>query len=145
LRSEFLEAMATVADGVVLVTCSVDGRAWGVTATSFASVSADPPTVVVSLRTSSTAARAIASSRRYGVVVLGAEHEELARASSVPGAAKFVDGLDDAPARLECDVVRAVVVGDHTVFFGRVAAAWHSGVPSDPLVYHRRRYLWPSS
>jgi flavin reductase (DIM6/NTAB) family NADH-FMN oxidoreductase RutF len=145
-RAAFTDAMSQLANGVVLVTCSVGGRTWGVTVTSFTSVSADPPTVLVSLRAGSTAARAIAATRRYGVVVLAAEHEEIARASSLRGADKFLaDGLDDAPARLVCDVVHTLELGSHVVYVGRVVAAQSAGDDVEPLLYHRRSYLCPSS
>jgi len=139
-RSAFADAMSELANGVVLVTCSVAGRTWGTTVTSFTSVAAEPPTVLISLRSSSTAACAIDETLRFGVVMLAADHEELARALSIPGALKFVE-VDDALARLECDVVKSVRTGDHTVFFGRVVAAHSAGDDADPLLYHRRRYL----
>ena len=47
--SDFADAMSTLASGVVLVTGWVGDRPWGMTVTSFASVSAEPPTVLVSL------------------------------------------------------------------------------------------------
>ena len=47
--AEFVDAMSALASGVVLVTCWVGDRPWGMTVTAFASVSADPPTVLVSL------------------------------------------------------------------------------------------------
>src|SRR3954452_9942737 len=118
--------MSELASGVVLVTCSVEGRVWGTTVTSFTSVAAAPPTVLVSLRTNSTAAEAIAVSGNFGVSVLGERHVDLARAFSVPGAPKFVSGdaLAGALATLECRVVRAVVLDGHTVFFARVQSVW---------------------
>jgi flavin reductase len=140
----FKDAMSALASGVVLVTCSVAGRTWGTTVTSFTSVAADPPTVLVSLRSDSTAAAAIDASMRYGVVVLAPEHEELARACSIPGALKFVE-VDETPARLECVVVRTVRIADHTVFFGRVVAAHAAGDEAEPLLDHRRRSVGPSS
>ena len=39
--AEFAEAMSALASGVVLVTCWVGDRPWGMTVTAFASVSAD--------------------------------------------------------------------------------------------------------
>ena len=136
--SAFRDAMSQLANGVVLVTCSVAGRTWGTTVTSFTSVAAEPPTVLVSLRSDSTAASAIDETLRFGVAILAAEHEELARTSSVPGGLKFVE-VDDVPAWLECDVVNSVRIADHTVFFGRVVAA-ESGGDAEPLIYHRRSY-----
>ena len=47
--AEFVEAMSALASGVVLVTCWVGDRPWGMTVTAFASASANPPTVLVAL------------------------------------------------------------------------------------------------
>jgi flavin reductase (DIM6/NTAB) family NADH-FMN oxidoreductase RutF len=139
---ELKDAMSELSAGVVLVTCSVEGRVWGTTVTSFASVALAPPTVLVSLRTDSTAAGTIAVRRRFGVSLLAERHLELARACSVPGVPKFIsrDALAGTLAALECVVVRAVVLGDQTVFFARVESAWSDGAGEPPLVYHRRRY-----
>jgi len=138
---EFLEAMSALASGVVLVTCLVDGRPWGMTATAFASVAADPPTVLISLRSTGVSGRAIAASRRFGINILAGGQEAVARQGSAPGAPKFIDGLavPGALAYLECELVDMTEIADHSVFFGRVltARALHEG---EPLVYHRRAY-----
>ena len=137
--------MAELARGVALVTCSVDGRTWGTTVTSFTSVAAEPPTVLVALRSDGRAARAIAADGRYGVVLLSARQLELARAAATPGAAKFVHErqLRGALARFECEVVATAVLGETTVFYGEVRDARGGG--GRPLLHHRRRYTWPSS
>src|SRR5262245_63942053 len=76
---EFAAAMSELASGVVLVTSRIGGRPWGTTVTAFASVSAEPPTVLVSLCADSASARAVAGAGRFGVSVLAAEHERVAR------------------------------------------------------------------
>jgi flavin reductase (DIM6/NTAB) family NADH-FMN oxidoreductase RutF len=138
---EFAAAMSALASGVVLVTCRVGGRPWGMTVTAFTSVSADPPTVLVSLGSATTSASAILASRRFGINILADGQELVARRGSAPGAPKFLDALavPGALAHLECEVVDAVEIGDHTVFFGRVLSARvpHEG---EALVYHRRAY-----
>jgi flavin reductase (DIM6/NTAB) family NADH-FMN oxidoreductase RutF len=139
----FGEAMSALASGVVVVTCRVDGRVWGTTVTAFASVSADPPTVLVSLDSGSRAAQAIAETGAFGVSLLAADQTAVARFCAQPGAAKFLDpsgeAFGGALAQLDCDVSDDIVVADHTVFFGRVVAA-HAAGDADPLVYHRRGY-----
>jgi len=150
-RAEFTDAMSTLASGVVLVTCRVDDRPWGTTATSFSSVSADPPTVLVSLGATSAGARAIAAAQSFGVSILADEHLAAAKHGSAPGAAKFLErfveagdasatpAVSGALAHLDCAVFHEVVCADHTVFFGRVRGAWPSR-PGRPLLYHRRDY-----
>jgi flavin reductase (DIM6/NTAB) family NADH-FMN oxidoreductase RutF len=150
--ADFADAMSMLASGVVIVTCQVGGRPWGMTVTAFASVSAEPPTVLVSLDSSSRTAEAIIRTGTFGVSILAAEQEAVARFGAANGASKFLNGLaypgdDDSPspaaagalAHLDCDVSHVLPAGDHTVFFGRVRAAQTS--PGGlPLVYHGRRY-----
>jgi flavin reductase (DIM6/NTAB) family NADH-FMN oxidoreductase RutF len=139
---EFADAMSELASGVVLVTCRHDGGTWGTTVTAFASVSADAPTVLVSLCTDSTAARAIAATGSFGVNILSAAHVELARYGSAAGEAKFLDRpvVPGALAYLDCELAADAQIEDHTVFFGRVRTAWASRAGA-PLVYHRRGYI----
>ena len=138
---EFLAAMSELASGVALVTCLVGGRPWGMTVTAFTSVSADPPTVLVSLRSDGTSATAIRATRRFAVNILAGGQEVVARRGSAPGAPKFVDDLviAGALAHVECELERAVDIADHTVLFGRVTAARVHDEGS-ALAYHRRAY-----
>lgn len=148
----FAEAMSSLASGVVLVTCRVGDRPWGMTVTAFASVSAYPPTVLVSLRSGTASARAIAATGAFGVSILARDQIEVAEYGAAPGAAKFLGSLVEprdrhsaspavagAVAHLGCDVVAAVDAADHTVFFGRVGTVRRRR-DGDPLVYHGRGY-----
>ena len=141
LPAAFRDAMSEIAGGVVLVTCRIGGRPWGMTVTAFQSVSADPPVVLVSLESGTTAAAALAAEGRFGVAVLAADQEDVARDAAKRGATKYLHAsvLDSALARLECAVIDQFRIADHTVFFGRVLAANSVGDGS-PLVYHRRAY-----
>ena len=138
---DFLAAMSELASGVVVVTCRVGGRPWGTTVTAFTSVSAEPPIVLVSLRSDGTSATAIRASRRFTVNMLAGDQEAVARHGSAPGAAKFLDDvvIAGALAHVECELVRSVEIADHTVLFGRVVGA-HVGEEGSALVYHRRAY-----
>jgi flavin reductase (DIM6/NTAB) family NADH-FMN oxidoreductase RutF len=148
---EFADAMSVLASGVVLVTCWLGDRPWGMTVTAFASVSADPPTVLVSLGSEATSARAITLTRRFGVSILAAEQRDIAGYGSASGATKFLEqfteggGGSESPvvagalAHLDCELSETMQIADHTVFFGhvRAARASHRGTP---LLYHDRAY-----
>ena len=84
--ADFAAAMRELASGVVLVTTWVGGRPWGMTVTAFASVSADPPTVLVSLGSSTRSACAIEASGRFGVAILAERQRAAARRGSLRGA-----------------------------------------------------------
>ena len=149
---DFAEAMSRLASGVVLVTTLRAGRPWGVTVTSFASVSADPPTVLVSLGRESAAAAAIRSTFCFGVSMLALDQVPVARRGSLAGAAKFLDDCDGdrfdggspfvegASAHLDCVLIDAMPVADHVVLIGRVTGAHTSSTDRAPLIYHRRDY-----
>jgi 3-hydroxy-9,10-secoandrosta-1,3,5(10)-triene-9,17-dione monooxygenase reductase component len=143
--------MSLLASGVVMVTTRLAGRPWGVTVSSFASVSADPPTALVSLETDTAGARAIDAVGSFGVSILGRHHGAVARHGSRRGEAKFLERFvarkDDssnpavtgALAQLECDVTEQLEVGDHTIFVGAVREV-RAAAGGEPLVYFRRAY-----
>ncbi len=150
--TEFAAAMSALASSVVLVTCWVGDRPWGMTVTAFASVSIDPPTVLASLRSEATSARAISDTRSFGVSILAADQLAVARYGSAPGTMKFLEPFTEsgagesaspvvagALAHLDCELAEAVQVADHSVLFGRVRAVRASRAGT-PLLYHRRAY-----
>jgi flavin reductase ActVB len=150
--AEFVDAMSALASSVVLVTCRLGDRPWGMTVTAFASVSADQPTVLVSLRSETASARAILDTQTFGVSILAAEQLDVARYGSAPGASKFLerfvepgDGRPMSPvvagalAHLDCELFEDVQIADHTVLFGRVVAV-RARSTGAPLVYHLRDY-----
>ena len=150
--SDFVDAMSTLASGVGLVTCWVGERPWGMTVTAFSSVSVEPPTILVSLRSTTTSARAVVATGSFGVSILAEEQLAVARLGSKPGATKFLepfvepsDGSSDSPVvagaltPLDCELSETVRVADHTILLGvvRAARASRSGTQ---LLYHRRAY-----
>jgi len=151
-RRAFADAMSAQASGVALLTCELDGRPWGMTVTAFASVSADPPTILVSTDSDAKAADAIGASGRFGVSILAEDQLEVARFGAAPRKPKFLEAFvdpdhpDDASpmiagalAHLDCEVEQALHVADHTLFIARVRAA-HALSSGMPLVYHARGY-----
>ena len=148
----FADAMSRFATGVVLVTCRIDGRPWGMTVSAFASVSAEPPTILVSLSSASASAQAIADEQQFGVSILERGQIAAARHGSMPGASKFIErfvergrarnaspAVAGALAHLDCEVIDRLEVADHTVFVGRVGSAL-LGPSGEPLVYADRTY-----
>lgn len=148
----FADAMSTFATGVVLVTCWIGGRPWGMTVSAFASVSAEPPTILVSLSSASASAQAIADEQRFGVSILERGQIAAARHGSLPGASKFIErfveqgragnalpAVAGALAHLDCEVIDRLEIADHTIFIGRVHGA-RLGPAGEPLVYADRAY-----
>ena len=129
----FRRAMTRFASGVTIVTTSdTTGRRWGFTASAFASLSLDPPLVLVCQHRSADSHPAFIAASHFIVNVLGREHEPLARRFAVKGADKFSGGefrrgladglpvLGDALASLKCGTHARYDGGDHTILIGEV-------------------------
>ena len=150
--ADFADAMSTLASGVVLVTCRLADRPWGMTVTAFASVSAYPPTVLVSLgagppalaRSRRRARSGSASSRESKRTSQSTERRRARRSSSTHSIEprdrdSASPAIAQALAHLDCGVVEAVEAADHTVFFGHVHTVRRRR-GGDPLLYHGRGY-----
>ena len=148
--SEFRAALRHFPAGVTVVTTrDAQGLPCGLTATAFASVSLDPPLVLVSIEHRATAYDAFETCGWFAVNMLGKSQEHLSRHFATSQADKFVgvayrEGLarlpilDDVVAALQCRLVHAYPGGDHTIFVGRVEATWTAGGP--PLLYFEGGY-----
>jgi flavin reductase ActVB len=149
--ADYREAMARFATGVTIVTTADrDGRWWGFTASSFSSLSTDPPLILVCLARDARCHPVFTSAAAFRVNVLGPEHEELAARFGTKGADKFAGGdfrragdglpvLDDALASLRCRTVQLTEAGDHTILIALVEdAEWRRD--GKPAVHVDRRY-----
>ena len=155
-RQEFLGALGRLAGGVTLVTSRGQQKDCGMTATSFISVSVEPPLVLVALDRTSETAASVTNSGSFGVSLLTAEQSELSKRFAVPGQGdKFATGrwrvgltgvpvLEDAHATLECVVYSQHPAGDHVLYLGRVIGTCLAD-DSLPLIYHQMAYHFPQS
>jgi len=148
--AEFRAAMARLAAGVVVVTTrEADGTPRGFTATSFCSLSLDPPLILVCLAHTSSSFAAFDGCQDFAVSILSSEHTEVARRFATSGADKFPHGghelspsllpvVAGALGQLDCRLHERHRAGDHTIMIGRV-----NGVrlaPGEPLVYYDRAF-----
>lgn len=149
LRGRFREVMAGVATPVSVVTAISDGRPHGTTVSAFASLSMDPPMVLVALDRGSELLARVRQCGRFGINVLGSTQSALALAFARKGGTGKFDGvhwelqdglprLPGAPGWLACDVADLVEGGDHVVALGTVVAA--ETVDGRPLTYHCREF-----
>lgn len=146
LARRFRDVMAGVATPVSVITAMADGVPHGTTVSAFASLSMRPPMVVACLDRDSDLLSIVATTRRFGVNILGSGHTELALTfARKGGATKFAGvgwtadhGLPRLPGTgwLACRVSELVQGGDHVLALGTVLAVdTHSG---RPLTYHDR-------
>ncbi|MCI0384246.1 flavin reductase family protein [Streptomyces sp. CNQ085] len=139
------------AAGVAVITAHGHGRPAGFTATSLASVAAEPPLISFNIATSSSVWPVVAEAEHVGVHILGEHQRELADTFARPGADRFAPptrwrrGPHGAPvlegvlAWTVCAVVARVPTGDHRVVLAEVVAGDSSGT-GRPLLYHAGRY-----
>lgn len=146
------DAMAAWASGVAVIATRAGEQVYGLTVSSFTSLSLDPPLVLACVASTNRLLAMVRDARQFAISLLGADQHEasaaLARSGRTPAASLGVDedatarGLPvvaDALAHLCCDLHDALAVGDHTILIGRVV---HATARPDgaPLVYHRRGY-----
>jgi flavin reductase (DIM6/NTAB) family NADH-FMN oxidoreductase RutF len=132
--------------GVTAIAALVDGSPVGLAASSFTSVSLDPPLVSVCVAHSSTTWPLLSGSARLGVSVLGAEQEQACRQLAARDGDRFAslewratdDGavlVEQASAWLDCSVEQLIRAGDHDIVLLRVHEL--DADPSvPPLVFH---------
>jgi flavin reductase (DIM6/NTAB) family NADH-FMN oxidoreductase RutF len=148
----FHDAMAGLCSGVAVVTTrGSDGAPCGLVATSVASFSASPPSVLVSVGHTSRCHEALAEGDGFGLHLLAADQEDMARTfADATREDKFGDLAWDWDADvpriarvvsyLRCRRVARFDLYDHSVLIGDVAGGNHDG--GVPLVYMDRRMDW---
>ena len=148
--AQFRQLLGRFATGVtVLTTRDARGQPIGMTASSVASVSLEPPLLLVSVNMQHDMHAALSAASRFVLNVLAADQEAIARRFAAEHPDRFerigyhetkhgIPVLDGVLASIECDKYAAVPGGDHTVFFGLVTG----GAVSDrrPLLYYRGGY-----
>ncbi len=147
---DFREAMRRFATGVAIVTTAYDGRVHGFTANAFASVSADPPTVLICVNRGATAHPLIASSQRFCVNLLALEQQSLAERFAGGEPRSRFDGvpyrigesgspiLEGTLAHVDCLLAEEVTASTHTIFLGNVLDVGYRD--GEPLGYFNRAY-----
>ncbi len=150
-RDEYRRAWSRFATGVtVITTVEPDGSVHGMTANGVASVSLDPPMALVCVGHERNTYRLIKSQGRYGMSVLSASQEYVARHFTLPPEERPDDPsirfvrmggspvLMGAIASMDCRVVAAHDAGDHTIF---VAEVERVGVAEgDPLLWYEAKF-----
>ena len=142
---EFKHAMRRVPTGVTVVTSFKDGEPRGITVNAFASVSADPPTLLICINRAARSYLYISASGVFCVNVLAGNQRDLAERFSGKIRDRQFDGvpfgigktgapvLEGTIAHFECRVDDEHHAGSHSIFLGRVVAC--VARPGTPLGY----------
>jgi flavin reductase (DIM6/NTAB) family NADH-FMN oxidoreductase RutF len=132
---QFRSIMGLFATGVTVVTAAGE-RPHGMTANAFASVSKEPPLILVCVDREAVMHERIQATGAFGVSVLTGTQEHLARYFAdrrrpqglaqfaplqwAPGRMTGAPLLSGALAWIECGLRDAYTVGDHSIFIGAV-------------------------
>jgi flavin reductase (DIM6/NTAB) family NADH-FMN oxidoreductase RutF len=152
--AEFRKAMGCFATGVTIVTLDLDGEVHGMTANAFASVSLDPPLLLVCVDHSARTHAHLHAKKRFGINILAEQQKVISeyyarpihvheRAEEEAGArfertAHGTPILHGALAYLECRLQSTQEAGDHTIFIAEVEdMVVRDG---EPLLFFRGRY-----
>jgi len=152
----YLSAMSGAVTGVNIVTTDGPAGRFGLTVSSMASVSAEPPLLLIAVNRRSPLLAALLENGVFGVSALGVHHAELADTfagrprSGVPydfAAARWrcapsgVPLVADAAAQFDCRVSSVTDAGTHAIVVGAVEGASRGAVAA--LAYTRRGYATP--
>ena len=144
--ARFRAAMAMLPTGVTVVSAGGPNGPAGATANAVCSLSIEPMLMLACLDRGSRTLLAVQAANHFGVSVLHAGQEPIARAfaSKAPVAEKWegvawsergggIPAIDDALAWIACDLRDVIAAGDHVIVTGAVREV-ESGA-GDPLVF----------
>lgn len=144
--AHFRQALSQFATGVTVITTRLeDGSFRGLTASSFNSVSLEPPLVLWSLSDRANSLPIFSGNSHYVINVLSAGQEELARRFSRRGDNPFASTdyelsrtgqpiLKGVAAWFECHNRSRYPEGDHVIFVGEVEEC--AAHPQPALIFH---------
>ena len=144
-EAAFRRAMRHVATGVTVVTSLRDGEPRGITVNALASVSLEPPSLLICINREARSYLFISTSRVFCVNVLAGEQRELAehfagkvRDRQFDDVAYRIDAtgapvLDGTIAHFDCELAHEYQFGSHSILIGRVLSC--AARPGSPLGY----------
>ena len=149
---EFKNVMANVASTVTVVTANTPDGPIGLTVSTFTSVSADPPIVLICIDKVVGSLDSLIAADGYTVNIMPQGAADVAMLFAAKGADRFGSVewkpaatpaagpvLADAFQTLECETIHRTDMGDHWVLYGKVVA----GMAADgvPLIYLNRGFM----
>ncbi|PCM44944.1 flavin reductase family protein [Marinobacter sp. ANT_B65] len=148
----FCETMRQLASGVAVITAESDGQLHAMTATSFTSVSAEPPLALVCIKRGSDTDQLVAKAGRIGVSLLSQTQQTISNryAWKTPDRNRF-DDLDtsrcpggalvfnECAAVMEAVISQSYEAGDHTIYIVQIEHA-SVDIEVQPLLYWKGSY-----
>jgi flavin reductase (DIM6/NTAB) family NADH-FMN oxidoreductase RutF len=150
--AEYVAAIAQHVSSVCVVTTTVEGERFGLTATAVSSVSAEPPRLLVCINKNGTTHEKILKAGRFCVNVLAEEQDKVAMVFAGIGnkSDRFSTGdwgalktgapvLAGAAAAFDCVVGETIDQSTHTLVIGDVVAT-ERRAGADTVLYGARRF-----
>lgn len=149
---EFRDTLRHYPSGVTIITVKAGEESHGLTASAFASVSADPPLIAIFVNHKGRAhALFERSDAVFAVNFLRDHHEPLSNRFAFSKEDRFAEGdwttattgapiLADALAWLDCTIYSRVSMGSHSIYIGEIQATSVPNPDENPLVYWNRGY-----
>jgi flavin reductase (DIM6/NTAB) family NADH-FMN oxidoreductase RutF len=144
--------MSHWASGVTVVTCTGERGTHGMTASSFTSLSLEPPLILICVKHDALTHELLPARGAFGVHILAEGMEELSNRcagflgtdahwlADVPQRVEATGApiLEGVLAWLDCRLCQAYPGGDHTIYIGEIQAA--GAAEGAPLLWHQRGY-----
>ena len=150
---QFRSALSRFPSGVTIVTVKAGDEIYGMTVSAFASISPEPPLIMVSIDNGKHSEVLLKTEgANFAVNILSEEQAELSnRFAWVNDEDRFAEGkwataktgapvLCDALAWLDCKIYDYHVAGTHTIYIGEVEASETLNTEQAPLIYWDRDY-----
>lgn len=149
--THFKNVLSQFATGVTVITTRLENEKYlGITASSFNSVSLNPPLVLWSLSDTASSLPIFSVNSHYVINILSAEQKKLAEQFATKSKDRFADIeftlsangipiLSGAAAWMECRNRSRYPEGDHVIFVGEVEHCEFT--PGAPLIFHGRQLL----
>ena len=148
-QSEFRQALSHFATGVTVVTTRDGPELVGMTVSAFASLSLDPPLVLICIDHRARSHDAIARAGVFAVNILTDLQEPIARRFAAHIRDRFLPGsyrisarglplIEHALATIECRLAQTLPGGDHSIYVGEVLTVAVN--PGQPLLYYRSQF-----
>lgn len=147
---KFRRALGNFATGVTIITArAADGTNLGVTASSFSSLSLDPPLILWSSIKDTPSCKLFETATHFAVNILASDQMDMSNHFARQQEDKFKgfdwqEGIGGAPifpncaGRFQCESYDKLDGGDHWIFVGRVVAFDDYG--RSPLCFHQGSY-----
>ena len=152
VKEEFLQAMRGITSTVTVVSAKDGEKKQAMTATSVASLSLDPPTMLVCVNQEALIHDVMKEGLGFCINILSVGQEGLADICSIKGreGQRFLEGdwseLNDIPyhkdsqSNMFCNCIKTIEHTTHTIYLGEIIKVFNQS-SFNPLLYKDGNYL----